>query len=385
MGALLVSELFPPEVGGSAELLANVYGRLHDIPVTVLTHSNKEATSGSVACRVLREPIRTTHWGLLHPKGLYHHFRVARRIRQLSAPARTVVHCARGLPEGLDAYLASLMTRRHYICWAHGEEMTYARSSKELRALMALVYRHAAALFANSNNTSGMLESFGSVRSKITVVYPGVDVERFRPDAAGAAELRAQWARPDELLLLTVGRLQRRKGHDLMLQAVSRLMHDGISVRYLIVGSGEESARLQRLVSDLGIGERVIFAGFVNAELLPAYYAAADVFVHPNRVEGNDFEGFGIVFLEAAAAGLPVIAGASGGAPEAVTKDVTGLLVSGTDVSELQATIRTLALAPDLRKQMGAAGRRRVARDFSWERAAGQVREVHRKLADGRA
>src|SRR5262249_30186817 len=103
-----------------------------------------------------------------------------------------------------------------------------------------------------------------------------------------------------------------------------------------------------------------------------------------NRIDGGDIEGFGIVFLEAAAAGVPVIGGRTGGVPEALEEDVTGMLVSGTDHDELLSAISRLATSPALRRRMGDAGRRRVRQHFTWERAAAQVASIHSQIADER-
>src|SRR5262249_32016510 len=151
----------------------------------------------------------------------------------------------------------------------------------------------------------------------------------------------------------TVGRLQRRKGHDLTIETLAALKPALPHLRYVIVGEGEERARLEALVAHHGLSDRVTFAGAVAAEELPSYYAAADIFVHPNRVDAGDVEGFGIVFLEAAATGLPTIGGNSGGVPEAIEGDVTGLLVDGTDVNELAIAVRRLAESATLRREMG--------------------------------
>jgi phosphatidylinositol alpha-1,6-mannosyltransferase len=135
------------------------------------------------------------------------------------------------------------------------------------------------------------------------------------------------------------------------------------------------------LTQRLDLAGRVSFAGAVGATDLPGYYAAADIFVHPNRSHEGDFEGFGIVFLEAAGAGLPTIGGRSGGVPEAIDEHATGLLVGGEDVSELAAAISALSASSGLRRQMGEAGRQRVGREFTWERAAAQVASIHAQVA----
>jgi phosphatidylinositol alpha-1,6-mannosyltransferase len=131
------------------------------------------------------------------------------------------------------------------------------------------------------------------------------------------------------------------------------------------------------MVGELNLNDCVTFVGEVSRDELPRYYAAADIFVHPNRVDGADVEGFGMVFLEAAAAGLPTIGGASGGVPEAVEDGQTGFLVRGTDATELAATIRTLAESPEMRRRLGAAGRMRVRRQFNWDDATARLSAVH--------
>ncbi len=183
-----------------------------------------------------------------------------------------------------------------------------------------------------------------------------------------------------DVLLLSVGRLQARKGHDLVLRALARLAPGDPRVRYVVIGDGPERQRLEQLARQLRVADRVAWAGIVATHELPACYASADVFVHPNRVEGADFEGFGIVFLEAAASGLAAIGGRSGGVPEAIEDGRTGLLVSGTDAEELARAIVRLAGDAAARRLMGEAGRARALQEFSWERAARRVAEIEEEI-----
>lgn len=380
-GVLLLSELFPPAIGGSAELLWNVYSRIEGFPVAVLTNDSAAPSPAhdTGSFEIHRRPMTYTRWGMLHSKGLVRHLRIAAAARRLS-PGASVVHCARALPEGLDALLASAATGRPFICWTHGEELAFVRSSRELSWLMNLVFRRAAAIVANSRNTLTQLEQAGAPIERAEVIHPGVDTVRFQPGGEPARRLRARLARPGELLLLTVGRLQRRKGHDHVIEAMAGMTASHPNLRYLVVGDGEERAALEQLVAARSLTDRVTFAGSVPASELPAYYGAADLFVHPNRLDGGDFEGFGIVFLEAAAAGLPVIGGATGGVPEAVAANRTGLLVSGTCVAELRAALARLADSAELRHSMGQQGRRRAESDFSWGAAAKTITSLHRRI-----
>lgn len=377
---VLLTELFPPAIGGSGELLANVYSRFGDIPVTVLT-GGPSGVGQPPGLTVLRDIRWTPHWGMLHPVGCWTHLARTRRLLRVVGDTPAVIHCARVIPEGLDGYLSMRLRGTAYICWAHGEELMYARHSRELRALMHLIYRHAAAIIANSAHTASQLVDFGVPAARVFVTRPGVDPRRFTPEAPGAQALRAQLAPANQLVLLTVGRLQRRKGHDLVLQTLAQLGPEAPPLRYVIVGGGPEDERLRRLARELRIEDRVVFAGEATADELPRYYAAADLFVHPNRVEQGDFEGFGLVLLEAAATGLPVIAGATGGTPEAVKDGTTGVLVSGVSTEELRDAILDLAGSPRRRMAMGEAGRAMVFREFTWERAAATAAATHQRVA----
>jgi phosphatidyl-myo-inositol dimannoside synthase len=160
------------------------------------------------------------------------------------------------------------------------------------------------------------------------------------------------------------------------LRAVAVLRDRGCPIRYLIVGTGSDEVSLRALSESLGIAPYVVFAGEIDDRALPAHYAACDIFVLPNRVTGGDLEGFGMVFLEAAAMERPTIGGNSGGVPEAIDAPHTGLLVSGTDDRELADVVERLATNADVRRAMGRAGRRRVVREFTWDSAAERVQGV---------
>ena len=274
--------------------------------------------------------------------------------------------------------IGRLMGGPKYVCWAHGEELT-ALGSRELSMLTRAVYHRAAAALANSENTASLLRGLGLPRDKIHVVHPAVDAGRFHP-AVDGRDVRARFAGRDDLVLLSVGRLQRRKGQDVAIRAVAALGRELPNLRYVIAGAGEDLARLKRLAADCGVAGRVVFAGAVPDAQLPAYYAACDIFLLPNRVDNGDIEGFGIVFLEAAATGRPAIGGDSGGVPEAIERDVTGLLVDGASVDCVAGAIRELAQSWRRRAEMGGAGRARVINRFTWDRAAATVADLHKQL-----
>jgi phosphatidylinositol alpha-1,6-mannosyltransferase len=382
---LLVSELFPPAVGGSAALLANVYGRVKTANVTVLLDPVASGPAVGTAPSLPHEWVRIDgrHRGILSSSDTRQVGRVARAIStRTRGKGAVVVHAARPLPEGLPALAARCLTlgRVRYVCWAHGEEVAAALTSREHAFLARRVCSSAATVIASSGFASRLVARLGVPPERIRIVYPGVDAARFGSDV-DATEVPTRLTSKPNPTLLSVGRLQRRKGHDIVIGAVALLRADFPTLQYVIAGDGQERGRLEALVHEHGLEQHVSFLGAVSDDQLPGLYAACDIFLMPTRQDGPDVEGFGIVFLEAAASGKPAIGGRNGGVPEAIAEGETGLLVEGHDCGELAHAIRTLASSPTLRATMGAAGRRRVLQSFTWDRAARQVEALHRELS----
>lgn len=377
---VLVSEWFPPAVGGSAVLFENIYRRLN-IPVTVLTDAircgGNERRRGNLL--IERTAVSCSDWGIRRPRSLLRHWALASKIKSLGKRGSTLVHVGRTVPEGIAAVLAQWRGGPRFAAWAHGEELALAKTSRELAWLIPKVCARAEGVFANSRNTARLCYELGVPENKVHLIYPGVDPQRFHPGIDGS-DLRAKLAPPGAPLLMSIGRLQRRKGFDMAIRAVGKLRSSIPDLRYAIVGGGDDLDYLRGIVAELGLQAVVTLTGPVPWDDLPRYFAAGDVFVHPNRIDGVDFEGFGIVFLEAAACGKPVIAGNTGGAPEAVASGQTGLLVSGTDVDELAQAMQTLIENANLRSTLGAAGRKRVLEQFTWDMAARRMAEAQALL-----
>jgi phosphatidylinositol alpha-1,6-mannosyltransferase len=210
------------------------------------------------------------------------------------------------------------------------------------------------------------------------VVPNGTDPERFRPLDAGAARRRLGLG--DGPLLLTVGRLVPRKGIDTTLRALPTVLDAVPDLTYLVVGTGPDRARLDALATTLGVRDHVQFEGHVPADDLPHYYGAADLFVMPSREAPPDVEGFGIVFLEAGACGLPVVGARTGGIPDAVRDGETGLLVPPSSPAALAEALTHVLTAPDVAARLGAAARQRVEQEASWAHVADRLWDV---LASG--
>jgi phosphatidyl-myo-inositol dimannoside synthase len=207
----------------------------------------------------------------------------------------------------------------------------------------------------------------------VSVMYPGADLEAFRPDLPyeDLTELHGVADRP---LIVCVSRLVARKGQDVLIRAMPRIRRDVPDASLLIVGDGPDRDRLEGLAADAPDG-CVAFSGQVSEGDLPRYYRAGNVFAMPcrSRLGGLEVEGWGNVFLEAAACARPVVVGDSGGARESLVPGETGLLVNGSDVAEVAGAVGSLLADPQRAEAMGRAGRERVERAFGWSRAADQL------------
>jgi phosphatidylinositol alpha-1,6-mannosyltransferase len=203
---------------------------------------------------------------------------------------------------------------------------------------------------------------------------PGVDVDTFHPGVDGG-EVRRRHGLVDRPVVVCVSRLVRRKGQDMLIRALREIRRRVPDAALLIVGDGPDRSRLRRLAGDL---PGVVFTGPVPWEELPAHYAAGDVYAMPCRTRrrGLDVEGLGIVYLEASATGLPVVAGDSGGAPDAVLDGETGVVVDGRDVAMIADRIATLLADGTEAKRMGVAGRSWVESEWRWEAQAARLRAL---------
>jgi len=209
---------------------------------------------------------------------------------------------------------------------------------------------------------------------RIVQINPGVDVQRFTPnlDCADLQESVALSA--GQNLILSVGRLSRRKGFDQVIKALPSLLKSGLDVKYALIGIGEDGQYLKDLAVQFGVEDRVHFLGHVEAIDLPRWYNACDIFAMPNREINGDTEGFGLVFLEAAACGKPSIAGLAGGTGSAVLDGETGIRVDGDSLERITDSLEEMLTNSVLRMKLGERAMNRACADFSWEAVADRTK-----------
>ncbi len=365
---LLVTNDFPPRPGGIQQFVHNLAVRqpAGSVLVYASTWKGAEKFDAEQPFQVVREDT-----GVLLPTP-----RVARRAAELArAHGCDTVWFGAAAPLGLLA--AGLRRRsgvRRAVALTHGHEVGWAALPGARQVLRRI---------ARGNDVITYLGEYTRLRldralhglTDLQRLAPGVDVDAYHPEVDGAP-VRARHGLTGRPVIVCVSRLVPRKGQDTLIRALPAVRRRVPGAALLVVGGGPYRPSLERLAREHGVAADVVFTGSVPWEELPAHYAAGDVYAMPCRTRnrGLDVEGLGIVYLEASATGLPVIAGDSGGAPDAVREGETGYVVPGRDVAALGNRLVDLLTDPVRARAMGAAGRAWVEREWRWEAQADRLR-----------
>lgn len=364
---LLLTPDFPPSLGGIQVVMARLVTHLEGFTTTVVTRRSPQGPaledleelrvrrSGDPAGGAVRSLARFSIASIVH--GLRRPPDVLLAGHVVAAPAAFVIGKALRIP---------------YALYVHADEIcAYPRLSR-------FGVRHAARVICVSEHAAALARSVGAHAGQITTIPPGVDIPPPAASREGAVPDRPNGAPPT---MLTVARLRERyKGHDIILAALPDVQRAVPRVCWVVVGDGPLRPELEAQARASASDGAVTFTGAVSDARRDALMAAADVFVMPSRLPpGEGGEGFGIVFLEAAAHGLPVIAGNIGGALDAVVDGVTGMLVDPESPNAVGAAVTQLLLDPERARRMGEEGRRRAA-SFTWPNIAARVAVVLNEL-----
>ncbi|WP_410876447.1 glycosyltransferase family 4 protein [Nocardia sp. A7] len=321
-------------------------------------------------------------------------FQVVRHPTTLMLPSPAVIKRASALLRendcdtvwfGAAAPLAAMapMLRRagaeRILASTHGHEVGWSMLPGS-RQVLRSIGEHTDVVTYVSKYTRGRFASAFGPRAALEHLPPGVDPTEFRPDPAAREQLRARYGLGERPTVLCLSRLVPRKGQDMLIMAMTEIRERVDGAVLVIAGSGPYEPRLRALAETLGVQDSVVFTGRVPAGELAAHHTIADVFAMPCRTRGAglDVEGLGIVFLEASATGVPVVAGDSGGAPETVREGETGIVVHGRSVAQISDAIVELLTDRDKAAQMGAAGRAWVEQNWHWDRQGARLRELLR-------
>jgi len=368
--ALLISEVFPPKTGGSGRWFWEIYRRLprEECVIAAGEDARQDQFDATHDLHLMRLPLSFTTWGIASVSGIRQYLRTAWRIRRIVAANKvTMLHCGKCLPEGFLAWILHRLTGIPYLCYVHGEEMNLASTSRELAWLTRRVLGGAQFVIANSRNTESILkQNWDLSDERVRLLHPGVDTDWFVPCERNEPQRKLLgWT--DRRVLLTVGRLQKRKGHDHLIMALKWIKEAIPEVIYAIVGDGDELGFLKALAVENKVEHHVQFLGELSDEALRRCYQQCDLFVLPNRQVGQDIEGFGMVLLEAQACGKPVVAGNSGGTAETMDLPHTGLVVDCENPETLAQNIISLLRDDNRLREMGEAARPWTIKEFDWK------------------
>jgi phosphatidylinositol alpha-1,6-mannosyltransferase len=362
---LLVTNDFLPDVGGIQQYVSQIAARLPNVGVFAPAHP--DAADHELGYPVWRGPHR-----YLWPTA-----RVRRALRA-AATAHGATVAVFMAPAPLTPLGPALG-----LPWAactHGAELVLPARAPGARQAFAAALARADRLYAVSDYTARAVHDLvGPHGPPVALLRNGVDPARFHP-GVDAGPVRRRLGLDAHPTIVCVGRLVARKGQDRLIAALPRVRRAVPDTRLLLVGDGRDRRRLQRLVHHHD-ARGTVFAGRVPWQQLPAHHRAGTVFAHPNRSRwaGLEQEGFGVVFLEAQACGVPVVAGRSGGSPEAVVEGETGLLVDGRDTTAVADALVDVLRHDRSRRRMAGAARRWIERRWSWDTiVAGLTRDLAR-------
>jgi len=367
---LLITENFPPKPGGSGRWFWELYSRLPNSEYAILAGQSPatELFDSNSSLSISRHNLSSSEWGFVSVKGIAFYLRSIKLIhKQIKLQKIKMLHCGRVLPEGVMAWLLNLMTGIPYSCYVHGEDLETAASSREQYSLCRQVIKRASKIICNSQNSASLVAKFGeAARRKTVVMHPGVDSQKFIP-APKNIEILSRLAWVDKKVVLTVGRLQARKGQDMMIRALPAIKKVIPNILYAVVGDGDCREMLHKLALDLDVQDNVHFLTEISDDEMIHCYQQCDLFILPNRTIGNDIEGFGMVLVEAQSCGKPVIAGDSGGTSETLVDGQTGFIIDATQPEKIVTAVLNLFSSEQNLNEMGSKGREHVIQNLDWK------------------
>lgn len=416
---LLITKFFPPERGGIQSYLYNLVLNLPKDKIFVMTHNSslglvsfssrelsteierklKSATplydSKSTLLQIIdfdhKQPFKIIRSNFQNWLRYFHlttfglFFKARRIIKKEKIEKILCGHLAIAGPVG---FLLKKIYHLPYFIFTHGTEIVSLKIlNRQKQKIFKKILAEAEKIIVTTGFMNHYLRSeFQISPQKIVKIPPGVDDKFFRPmDKKEIANFslrrigrELKLTTPKTKLLLTCGRLVARKNHISVIRALPKIIKQVPNVLYLIAGQGPEEENLRQEVKKLNLENYVKFLGEVKQEDLPSLYNLADIFIMPAKdiPQKGDIEGFGIVFLEAAACGVPCIAGNSGGQKEAIQDGKTGFLVNPQDISEIAKAILKILKNPDLGKKLGKAGRIWVKENFNWKNQAEKLKKL---------
>jgi phosphatidylinositol alpha-1,6-mannosyltransferase len=363
---LLVTNDFGPRAGGIETFVIGLLERIKGHEVTVFTSQQGDTSVydqqwiDKFGVRVIRDQSK-----ILLPS-----WRVTRAAKKIVAAKNiNVVVFGAAAPLALMSPSLRKSGVKKIIALTHGHEVWWAKIFP-FRLAIKRIGKNVDHLTYLGEFTRQAISKPLTRKSatEMVKIAPGIDTAHFIPQP-DAMQKRKELGLQDKKIIISVGRLVHRKGQDNLIQAMPAVLKKIPNAHLLLVGEGPYRKHLEKLVMKSSLEQNVTFAGRIMYDKLPSYLSAADLFAMPSRSRffGLEVEGLGIVYLEASACGIPVVAGNSGGAPDAVLEGVTGLCVDGTNIEQITAAIVEICSDAERASHMGAAGRNWIVNQWRWD------------------
>lgn len=360
---IISTQNFPPAAGGIQNYIYELALALHNIGQTVRVICDAP-TEKDQAQFDTTLPFAIERIG--GPKILRRYLKAKRVQKLLKGSSDSLLICDSWKSLELVAAGKNTITA----CVAHGMEFPEQSSAKK-RQRIAKTLSRAQIVLANSQFTADRLKPYLTQTDTLQILHPGVN-----PSCQATAkdiETVAAWTGDHHPVVVTVGRLEERKGQDKIINILPRLLADFPNLIYMVAGSGPLKEQLSQRTIDLGVEDKLKFCGRVSDGERAALLSKATLFAMPCRIEGKSVEGFGIVYLEAAMFGVPSLAGRAGGAGDAVIDGETGLLCNGDDENDVYLSIKKMLNDPSSLQNMGKKAQSRAENEFQWGQIALQL------------
>ncbi len=376
MNILFLTEDFPPMPGGIAtflsELCKGLTRRGHEVRILVNEMPASSRYDSKQPYSVIRYPVPSRLSSVRIGYNL---------LKQIINKKPDIIFLGHVFnTRGLAVLLFRWFLRIPYVILIHGGHLPLARVSKINRVAVFWLLRNANLLLANSKFTRKLLVEQGIPEEKINILYPGVDIDYFSPakDKNEIEGTKKTFCDPDTPLIVNAARLVPKKNHIRIIKAISSIVKKGRQVKCVIAGDGPERGKLEKLIKSLGLSNEVVLAGNLGRRNVLNLFMSADVVALPSTLirEDGHHESFGIVAMEAAACGKPVIVGSLGGQPESVMHGETGFVIDGDDVNAIEEAIEIIIEDRGLAKKLGEAGKKRAVAEFSWEKIAAKAEKM---------
>jgi phosphatidylinositol alpha-1,6-mannosyltransferase len=362
MKILLFTLEYPPTKGGVSKVYENIVKHWVEPDNIFVLHNNDPEHSG-----LINNNLPFLKW----LPAVWQFFKIIKKEK--------IDHVLVGqiLPLGTVAYIVSKFIKIKYTIILHGMDFTFALKTARKKWLAGKILKNAENIICMNNYVAGLVKEFVGVKEavKVAMVNPGVE-NHIAHSTEHITKLRHKYNLENKIVLFSMGRLVKRKGVDMVLKSLPEALKVAPNLVYVIGGGGVDEEYLKNLAQNTplikGAGG-IIFLGKISDEEKWEWFNLCDIFIMPSRDMDGDFEGFGIVLMEANSVGKPVIAGDSGGISDAVENGFNGLLVDPNDKNDIIYAITKLAKDKELREKLGRQGRERAENKFNWEGQVGKI------------